>query len=392
MTEEDTPDAMLPPEGGASAAVPKAWYQDRFTQVVFGMVGLIIVAIVAYGTVPAQWVGRILPGESIVDDGAVALKPGSARPTDDRVTVVDLDVFEPEGEILFTTVAIDDQVTISDWVRSEIDDAVELRARADVFGTRTASEQRERNLQLMQASKDSAVVAALEHLGVEAVVESGVGFNEVLEDGPSAGLLEVGDIIVAIDDELITGLQSLLDVLEAREPGTEVILQLENAETGELRTQAVTLGEHPDEGRSGGFIGIADVTVRAVDADLPFDLSIDSGSIGGPSAGLAFTLTLIDLLTPGELTGGNRVAVTGTITPGGQVGNVGGVAQKAAAAESEDVDVFIVPIESVPDAESTTDDLRIVGVETLDDALEALAELGGDVNELALELPGDDAS
>ena len=392
MTEEDTPDAMLPPSSVPPAPPPRAWYQDRFTQVVFGLVGLIIAAIVAYGTVPAQWVGRILPGESIVDDGAVALKPGSARPTDDRVTVVDLEVFEPEGEILFTTVAIDDQVTISDWVRSEVDDAVELRTRAEVFGTRTTSEQRERNLQLMQASKDTAIIAALEHLGVEAVIESGIGFNEVVEGGPSDGLLQVGDIIVAMDDELITGFDSLLDALPARPPGTEVVLQLENADTGELRQQALTLGVHPEEGREGGFIGIADVTVRAVDADLPFDLLIDSGSIGGPSAGLAFTLTLIDVLTPGELTGGNRVAVTGTISAAGRVGNVGGVAQKAAAAEDEGVAVFIVPIDSVEAAESTTDDLRIVGVETLDDALAALAELGGEVEELALQLPGDGSS
>ncbi len=391
MTEEDTPDAMLPPTPrppAAAPAAPRAWYHDRFNQAILGLVGLIVVAIVAYGTVPAQWVGRILPGDSIVDDGAVALKPGSARATDDRVSVVDLEVFEPEGEILFTTVAIDDQVTISDWVRSEFDDAVELRTRADVFGTRTASEQRERNLQLMQASKDTAVIAALEHLGVVAVIESGIGFNEVLEDGPAAGLLEVGEIIIALDDEVITGFQSLLDALEARPPGTEVILQLEDNDTGQLREQALTLGVHPDAERTGGFIGIGDVTVRAVDADLPFDVSIDSGTIGGPSAGLAFTLTLIDVVTPGELTGGNRVAVTGTISAAGQVGNVGGVAQKAAAAEAEGVSMFIVPIESVEAAESTTSDLRVVGVETLDDALAALADLGGDVEELALAVPG----
>ena len=392
MTEEDTPGAMLPPPSAPPVAAPKAWYQDRFNQAVFGLVALIIVAVVAYGTVPAQWVGRILPGESIVDDGAVALKPGSARPTDDRVTVVDLEVFEPEGKILFTTVAIDDQVTISDWVRSEVDDAVELRTRAEVFGTRTASEQRERNLQLMQASKDTAIIAALEHLGVQAVIESGIGFNEVVEGGPSDGLLEVGDVIVAIDDELITDIESLLEALAVREPGTDVVLQLENSDTGELRQQTVTLGVHPEEGREGGFIGIADVTVRAVDADLPFDLAIDSGSIGGPSAGLAFTLTLIDVLTPGELTGGNRVAVTGTISAAGQVGNVGGVAQKAAAAEAEGVAMFIVPIDSVEAAESTTDDLAIVGVETLDDALAALAELGGEVDELALDLSGGTSS
>ena len=390
MTEEDTPDAMLPPTPGVSVAASsgRAWCQDRFNQAILGFVGLLVLGIIAYGTVPAQWVGRVLPGSSVVDDGAVALKPGSARPTDDRVSVVDLEVFEPEGEILFTTVSIDDQVTIADWVRSGLDDAIELRSRADVFGSRSASEQRERNLQLMQASKDTAVIAALEHLGVMAVVESGIGFNEVLDDGPAAGLLEVGEIIIALDDEVITGFDSLLAALDARAPGTEITLQLENNETGALREQVMTLGVHPDAERTGGFIGIADVTVRAVDADLPFDVAIDSGSIGGPSAGLAFTLTLIDMLTPGELTGGNRVAVTGTISAAGDVGNVGGVAQKAAVAEAEGVAMFIVPKELVAAAESTTDDLRVVGVESLDDALAALAELGGDVEELALAVPG----
>lgn len=126
--------------------------------------------------------------------------------------------------------------------------------------------------------------------------------------------------------------------------------------------------------------------IRSVDAELPFDIQIDSGSIGGPSAGLAFTLTLIDLLTEGELTGGNRVAVTGTITGGGTVGNVGGVAQKAAAAEDEGAAMFIVPIDRVEDAESTTSTLDIVGVSSLDEALAALASLGGDIDELALDV------
>ena len=105
---------MLPPTPGVSVAASsgRAWYQDRFNQAILGFVGLLVLGIIAYGTVPAQWVGRVLPGSSVVDDGAVALKPGSARPTDDRVSVVDLEVFEPEGEILFTTVSIDDQVTI----------------------------------------------------------------------------------------------------------------------------------------------------------------------------------------------------------------------------------------------------------------------------------------
>ena len=239
----------------------------------------------------------------------------------------------------------------------------------------------------MAVSKESAVVAALEYLGVEAVVESGVGFNGVVEGGPVDGLVKVGEIIVAIDDELITGLESLLELLSATDPGTEVQIALEDVDTGELRTQPVTLGAHP-EGRAGGFIGIMDVTVRAVDADLPFELDIDSGSIGGPSAGLAFALTIIDLLTEGELTGGGKVAVTGTISAGGSVGDVGGVAQKARAAEDAGAEVFIVPIDAIAEAESTTERLRIEGVATLDEAIEVLAGLGGDVSELALQIDG----
>ncbi|MEO0495372.1 MAG: S16 family serine protease [Actinomycetota bacterium] len=370
-----------------AAVSARPWYLDRISVAVIVLVTLLIAGAVGFYTIPAQWAGRVLPGNSIVDDGAVALKPGSARATDDRVRASDIEIFEPEGEILFTTVAIDDQVTIADWVSANTDDAVELRTREQVFGTRTTAEQRERNLQLMAVSKESAVIAALEYLGVQAVVESGVGFNAVVEDGPVDGLVEVGEIIVAIDDDLITGLDSLLEVLTATDPGTEVELTLEQVDTGELRTQAVTLGTHP-EGREGGFIGIMDVTVRAVDAELPFDLAIDSGAIGGPSAGLAFTLTIIDLLTEGELTGGGRVAVTGTISAGGTVGNVGGVAQKARAAEDAGAEVFIVPVESVEAAESTTDDLRIVGVATLDEAIDVLAGLGGDVTELALEIDG----
>ncbi|MEM8706322.1 MAG: S16 family serine protease [Actinomycetota bacterium] len=371
-----------------AAVESRPWFRDPFSVVVLGLVAVLIAAAIGYYTVPAQWVGRIPPGSSVVDDGAVALKPGSARATDDRVSVSAIEIFEPEGEILFTTVAIDDQVTIADWVSARTDDAVELRTREQVFGTRTTAEQRERNLQLMAVSKESAVIAALEYLGVQAVIESGVGFNAVVPDGPVDGLLEVGEIIVAMDDTLITGIDSLLAALEARPPGTETELTLENVDTGEFRSQVVTLGVHPDEGRTGGFIGIQDVTIRATDADLPFDLDIDSGAIGGPSAGLAFTLTIIDLLTEGELTGGNRVAVTGTISAGGSVGNVGGVAQKARAAEEAGAAVFIVPVDSVEDAESTTDDLRIVGVTTLDEAIDVLAGLGGDVTELALDVEG----
>ncbi|RMH69054.1 MAG: PDZ domain-containing protein, partial [Actinomyces sp.] len=255
-------------------------------------------------------------------------------------------------------------------------------------GDRTRDENRERNLQMMQVSKETAVLVALEKLGVDVVDATGIGFDEVLEDGPAAGLLRPGDVIVALDGEPVTDLASLRALLEERSPGDEAVLTVENLDTGETRDVTLTLGVHPD-GLPGGFIGIAGVRERLVQRDLPFEIDIDSGSIGGPSAGLAFTLAILDLLTPGDLTGGHRVAVTGTIAIDGTVGNVGGVAQKAAAARSAGAEVFIVPVDLVEEARRTAGDMRVVGVSTLDEALDVLAGLGGEVSELALAGVGD---
>ncbi len=387
MTEEDTPSAMLPPD----PAPPTSWWRDPITRWVGGVLGVVIVLALMSLFVPAQWVGRVTPGQSLVDEGAVALRPGSAKSTSSRVTVQDLEIFTPEGEILFTTVRIDDQVSLFEWVESEVDSDIELRTHESVFGTRSADEQRERNLQLMQVSKDSAVIAALEWLGVDAVAETGVGFAQVVEGGPVDDLFEVGEVIVAIDDSPITSFQSLRDFLDAAQPGETAVVTLEHSEHLTSREVEITFGVHPD-GIPGGFIGIGDVMVRSHDIDLPFELAIDSGNIGGPSAGLAFTLTLLDLLTDGELTGGNRVAVTGTISPGGDVGNVGGVGQKAAAASEAGADLFIVPMESLEVAEQHSHGMPIVGVTTLEEALAALADLGGETTELAFEVPASSSS
>jgi PDZ domain-containing protein len=117
--------------------------------------------------------------------------------------------------------------------------------------------------------------------------------------------------------------------------------------------------------------------------ELPFELSIDTQSIGGPSAGLAFTLTLIDELTEGELTPPGGVAVTGTMSLDGTVGAIGGLRQKASAVAQTGVDVFLVPAaqgeaDIAAAQRAAGDDLTIIPVSNLDEALAALRELGGD--------------
>ena len=136
---------------------------------------------------PAQWAGRLLPGDSVVDDDAVALLPGTALATSSRVEAEGIEAFEPDGEILLLTVSIDSDLTVLDWIKSSMDDAIGLRTRESVYGDRSDTEQREHNRHLMESSKDIATIVALEHLGVHAADFTGVLFFETVADGTGRG-------------------------------------------------------------------------------------------------------------------------------------------------------------------------------------------------------------
>jgi PDZ domain-containing protein len=152
---------------------------------------------------------------------------------------------------------------------------------------------------------------------------------------------------------------------------------------GPVEDVTVELGARPDDPDS-AFLGVALSDQAEPVDDLGFTVDIDSGSVGGPSAGLAFTLAILDALTAGELTGGATVAVTGTIDVAGRVGAVGGVVQKAAAVRDMGADLFIVPA-GLPEGELAEvmdragDDLKVVPVDDLEQALAALAQVGGEV-------------
>ena len=110
---------------------------------------------------------------------------------------------------------------------------------------------------------------------------------------------------------------------------------------------------------------------------FPINVKINTQLVGGPSAGLAFTLAIIDDLTPGSLTGGKRIAITGTIAPDSSVGAVGGVEQKAITARTNGVQLMIVPKDEVADARRGAGGVRVVGVDNVDQALAALHAAGG---------------
>lgn len=326
--------------------------------------------------VPAQWVGRVIPGESLVDSDAVAFLPGAALTTSDRIEADGIELYESTGEILVLTVSIDSELTVVDWIRSSVDDAIELRSRESVFGSRSNQEQREFNRHLMSSAKDVATIVALERLGVRVADFTGVFFAETVSGSPADGLLEGADVILSIDGLPVTTVESLLAVLADLDPGTTATITVENSETEQRRDVELTLGTHPESG--GAYIGIGGVTERVERSPLPFEIDISFGNLGGPSAGLALTLLVLDVLTPGELTGGKRVAVTGSIRLDGSVGDVGGVAQKSAAARDAGAEIIMVPSALVDEAKSGAGEVPVLGVENLEDALEALAAQGGD--------------
>ena len=337
---------------------------------------LAVAASAASFFVPAHWAGRVIPGDSVVDSEAVAFLPGTALTTSDRIEADGIDVHESAGEILLLTVSIDSELTVVDWIRSAVDDAVELRSREAVFGDRSNQEQRNLNRHLMSSAKDTATIVALERLGVHAADFTGVLFADAVSGGPADGLLSSSDVILSVDGLPVTTVESLLAVLGGLDPGTPTTITVEDSETHERRDVELTLGTHPDSG--GAYIGVSGVTERVERSPLPFEIDISSGNVGGPSAGLAFTLLVLDVLTPGELTGGKRVAVTGSIRLDGSVGDVGGVTQKSVAAREAGAEIILVPAALVEEARSGAGEVPVVGVETLDDALEVLAAQGGD--------------
>jgi PDZ domain-containing protein len=224
----------------------------------------------------------------------------------------------------------------------------------------------------MARSQEIAAAVALEELGYDVRVrENGAFVASVYSDLPALGKVLPGEVIVAVDGNRVSSTLDLQRLIGERPPGTAIELTLRNSER--RRKVRLTTAPNPaDEKRS--VIGV--LVEQAADIRLPLDVSIDAGNIGGPSAGLAFALDVMEKLGR-DVDGGRKVAATGELSLDGSVHRVGGIKQKTIGARAADVDVFLVPIENAAEARAHADGLRIVPVGSVDDAVEALAKLPG---------------
>jgi PDZ domain-containing protein len=321
-------------------------------------------------------------GAAVLRVPYVALLPGAVRPVTEQVLVEGRESFPPEQSIAFTTVTVR-SATLLDALLGWLDPEVDVVPEEQVRGGRTPDENRRYNAQLMDTSKAVAIAVALEQLGEEVDVQTtGTVVRALAPDGPAAEVLELDDVIVAVDGTPIDAPDQLGVLLQEGGVGAEHTLTVErppgSATRVDVEVATVAAPDDPDR----AIIGISPED-RIVGFDFPFDVVIDSGTVGGPSAGLAFTLAVLDVLTPGELTGGRRVAATGTMRLDGTVGPVGGGAQKAAAVRDAGYDVFLVPSDEVDEVRAAVgDDLEVIPVDTLSQALEALDALGGNAGSL----------
>ena len=205
--------------------------------------------------------------------------------------------------------------------------------------------------------------------------------------GPAEGFLTTNDVIVGLAGVPVFEVDDLIVGLSSYRPGDQVVFDVEAVDGSSPREVELRLGSREDD-PSVAFLGVAPQT-RFEDAkDLPVNVRVNTGQVGGNSAGLALSLAILDVLTPGELTGGIRGATTGTIGLDGRVGPIGGIVQKVVAAREAGIDLFLVPEEELEEARAQADGLRIAGVADLDDALLVLAQAGGNADFLALPIPG----
>lgn len=326
-----------------------------------------------------------LTTSAFVDVDYILLAPGSATPVQPLVEVKNGKTYDDKGQLMYTTVGVGQPSAIEavyGWLHPDID----LFPKQDINGDKSNEETRRESLQMMDTSKLVATKVALEELGYTVNVSgTGVRVLNVSSGLPVEGKLEPGDVITSLDGDAATLDDDLRRLIEERKPGDVVSLRVERADSEKVEDVEVELAPRPED-PDVPFIGIL-IETRDLEFDFPVDVRIDSGKVGGPSAGLAFTLAILDRLTPGSITGGKRVAITGAINPDGSVGPVGGVAQKTVAAIDAGATVFLVPSDEYDVAVKVAgSDLKVIRVDTLDDALKALDGLGG--NALDLGKPG----
>ncbi|MCB0974637.1 MAG: PDZ domain-containing protein [Actinobacteria bacterium] len=300
----------------------------------------------------------------------VGMFPGSAAGLDHLVEVNGQPPAEEpgEGDIHFLTVTVGSRMNFYEYLLAKLDDDVEIVDESVFTGGGTRDEARQRNFAAMDASEQQAAATALDYLGAPSI---GASVLVVIGGTPAENNLHVNDLITAVNGVAVASSSDAVKQVQQSVPGDEIELAVDR--DGEAQVITITAA---DNGEGRALIGVQLVTRYEEQVGIKID------GVGGPSAGMAMTLEFIDALTPGDMTNGLEIAVTGEILPDGTAGPVGGVPQKAIAARRADVDLMLVPEANLDDALTTAGDLKVVAITDVQSALDAIGEAGGNIQGL----------
>ena len=336
-----------------------------------------------------------------------SVEKGSASPLVSALTVNGVPTDAPSGKptssspgFFIVDVRLE-QMTLGRWLKAQVFHDVEYFPLTAIIPPGTSVGDFDRRGYLdMEQSKQTASFVALRAAGYTVATQrGGAEVNAVRKGGPAAKVkLHVGDRIVAVGGVTTMSSCDAIRALHSRPPNTTVRLSVRRAKissSGSITRAApadiAVTTSRPRRTYIADCAGVTDrptsiIGVSLVDARtyvLPANVSVKTDYVGGPSGGLAMALSIYDRLTAGSLSGKHRVAVTGTISLRGHVGEIGGIGQKARAAVDAHADTFLVPSSQAGEAKAAVgSDLRIIGVSTFTEALRVLRDLGGSAEKL----------
>jgi PDZ domain-containing protein len=374
----------LPPAPGAgsdpapSAAAARARHRVSWPGRILLVTAIVVVIGVIAGFVVRMPYTTIAPGEALSLPARVSVRGTQSFP-DER------------GDIRLLFVREANHVNFWQYLRARLDSDIDLARDADVNpGKLTAEQLNQQGLEQMAQAKIAATMVAMRAAGYDVKPAPGLRVHDLSPDMPAIDALQWGDVIFSADGQPITKTEQLSAAIDEHKVGDSVTLDVERK--GKRMTIPVKIGvfDQAPGSTSPPKKGIGVVLVPRY--KFPFSVSVDTTGIGGPSAGLAMALAITDTLTPGNLTGGRRTAVTGTIDTEGNVGEIGGIEQKAVAARAAGVSLFLVPRCSPDDPKPALaacqadlertrqragSKIDVIPVSTFSEALKVLHDAGG---------------
>ncbi|GAA1886459.1 YlbL family protein [Lapillicoccus jejuensis] len=372
MTTSTTPPPPVPPgepvspyddPAGAPPPTPKA-SRGAVALLVAVFIGLLVGAAANLVHLPYAVMS---PGPATNVLGATGGgEDGKAR----LITVAGRQTYADGGALDFTTVRVQGgpgyPVSVWDVVQAWLSPTQDVYPVDAIFPpSQSQQDVTAENQAEMTGSQEIATAVALRHLGI--TVPEQVTVGRVAKDAPSGDALQVGDVVTSVGGVKVTSTDALRAAIQKAKPGAVLAV-------------GVTRGGTPTtvQARTGASDGRTVLGINlGVTYDFPFKVTIDAGDVGGPSAGLMFSLGLYDLLTPGSLTGGQKVAGTGTIAADGTVGPIGGIRQKMAGAREAGATWFLAPKDNCSEVVGhVPDGMTAVKVDTFDDAEAAVTAIG----------------